>query len=188
MTSQTGAPARSSGIESRTASRVTPYGQSISSASSDGPRAIRALRSIGRYSPSREPEPVDGVLCGVEDQHLVDLVGGVEGELLPGLIARGDDLHDYRGGVQPDTLGAGAMQTAVGNAEVVDGIAEVELVHRRLQLGLAGRERRGSRRAAGPARACPKFGAGTMCRHPPIPRRDDPRPEIRRCSLSASSS
>ena len=35
-----------------------------------------------------ESEPVNGVLLGVDDQHLVDVVGGVERQLLPRLIAR----------------------------------------------------------------------------------------------------
>ena len=41
----------------------------------------RAVFAVG------ECEPVDGAVLGVEDQRLVDVVGGVEGELLPGLIA-----------------------------------------------------------------------------------------------------
>jgi hypothetical protein len=35
-----------------------------------------------------EGEPVDGPLVRVDDQEFVDVVGGVERELLPALIAR----------------------------------------------------------------------------------------------------
>ncbi len=77
------------------------------------------------------------MILGIEDQHLVDVVGGVEGELLPGLVARGDDLHDERGGVQPDARGAWSVQAAVGDAEVLDGVAEIELAHRGLETGVA---------------------------------------------------
>lgn len=76
-----------------------------------------------------ERESVNGALCGIDDQHLVHLVGGVEGELLPALVARRDDLHNERGGRMPQLAGARAMQPAVGHAEVLFGVAQIEPVH-----------------------------------------------------------
>ena len=41
-------------------------------------------------------------------------MGGIEGELLPGLIAGGHDLHDERGGRVVHLIRPGAMQGAIG--------------------------------------------------------------------------
>jgi hypothetical protein len=77
------------------------------------------------------------VLLRVDDQRLVDIVGGVERELLPGLIAGGDDLHDERGCGLIHAPGTFSMQTASGNAIVV-WLSEAELTDQRLQASRSG--------------------------------------------------
>jgi hypothetical protein len=81
-----------------------------------------------------EPQPVDGALSWIDDQHLVDVVGGVEGELLPGLVSGRNDLDDQRRGWVPRAGAAGAVQGAVGDTEVVFAIAEIGLADQ-LQAG-----------------------------------------------------
>jgi IMP dehydrogenase len=44
-----------------------------------------------------EPQPVDCVRDWIDDQHLLDVMGGVKGELVPAAVAGGDDLDDERG-------------------------------------------------------------------------------------------
>lgn len=76
-------------------------------------------------------EPVDLVGVWVDDEELVDVVGGVEGELLPGLVAWGEDLdHETRGG-QPGADRRWVKQSAVGHAEISLAVSEVELRDRR---------------------------------------------------------
>ena len=56
-----------------------------------------------------EREPVDRLCVRVDDQDLVDVVGGVERALLPALVAGGDDLdHERRCGM-PGPACAGAV-------------------------------------------------------------------------------
>ena len=74
-----------------------------------------------------ELKPADRALPRVNDQHLLHIVRGVERQLLPGLIAGGDNL-EYEGGRRiPRDERRNAVQSAVWHAEVIFTIAEVEL-------------------------------------------------------------
>ena len=74
-----------------------------------------------------EREPVNGLLGGLDDQHLIDAMGSIEGQLLPALVAGGDDLDNQRRGGEPGLAGDLAVQAAVGNAVVLFGFPEVDL-------------------------------------------------------------
>jgi len=78
-----------------------------------------------------EREPVHLALDGVDDHQLVDVVGGVEGQLLPAVLVGRDDLDDQ--------LDAGQPQGAVKLVGVVLGFAEVALSHRHGHPGAARR-------------------------------------------------
>ncbi len=82
---------------------------------------------------------------------------GVEPEFLPALVAWGEDLHDQRGGREPHAGCSGPVQASVGHAEVVLGLAEVELVHHGKQPAGA---RRGAKELGELLRYAPVFEAG----------------------------
>src|ERR1700722_20426171 len=85
----------------------------------------------------------------MDDQYLVNIVRGVEGQLLPRLVFRRDDLDYERAGRQPRSVRPRTVQGAVRHPEVRLGGAEVELVHRTFEARGAGQrpqqlgERRG---------------------------------------------
>src|SRR5450755_3072166 len=85
-----------------------------------------------------EREPVHRPFVRVDDQDLVDVMGGEERELLPALIARRHDLYHQSGGRMPHRGSAGAVQPAVGHAEVLFVLAQVEIMHGRLETDCAG--------------------------------------------------
>lgn len=65
-------------------------------------------------------QPVDRPGDGVDEDDLVDVVGSVEAQLGPRLVARGDDLDHEGGGRGPDPRRRRAVQGPVGDSEVVD--------------------------------------------------------------------
>jgi hypothetical protein len=73
----------------------------------------------------------------VHDQEFVDLMGGVERQLVPRLVTRRDDLDNEGCSRMPGASQTLAMQPAVGHPKVVLGVAQVELAHRREQTGVA---------------------------------------------------
>src|ERR1700722_18617246 len=74
----------------------------------------------------------------MDDQYLVNIVRGVEGQLLPRLVFRRDDLDYERRGRQPRSVRPRTVQGAVRHPEVRLGGAEVELVHRTFEARGAG--------------------------------------------------
>jgi hypothetical protein len=79
-------------------------------------------------------EPARNALDGVDDHDLVDAVGGVERQLVPTLIAGGEDLRGEGRGVKPPA-GAFAVKPGVGDPVVVEVLAEVELIGLVIQVG-----------------------------------------------------
>jgi hypothetical protein len=82
-----------------------------------------------------QPEPGNLPVAGVDDHDLPDIVSRVERELVPGLIAWREDLEDERGRRQPDAGCARPVQPPIGDAEVLLGLAEVELADRGREPG-----------------------------------------------------
>ncbi|MGI8506500.1 MAG: hypothetical protein ACR2MK_06775 [Solirubrobacteraceae bacterium] len=60
-----------------------------------------------------EREPGHGALGGIDDQQLVDVVGGVEGELVPGVVAREMTLCRQRCRGNPGPGLPAAMKTEI---------------------------------------------------------------------------
>jgi hypothetical protein len=81
---------------------------------------------------------MNGALWRIDDQKLVHAMRGVEGQLLPSVIARRDDLEHERGRGMPDTARTWAVQTTIWNSIVVR-TAKSELPNQRLETRRPGR-------------------------------------------------